>query len=232
MRVINNNGHTEARLRTQRNRWNHWTTHSKCSRGYRCPLSGQYTLNRSGLPICSYTGVTCSISASTPSGGILLSRGEEILHEFVREDDRCIYNIEKDAVDVQGVPIEYENGAVANFMLNFHGMGPKAGRNFHAIGTKGMIWGSFQDKTVYLHDNLSGETSTFYTSGGGSGHGRGDQAHALLLGAMMGDPGYAPDQNAPAGYLSAVMCLAADVSRTQQRRVEFTHKPDGLVTFG
>ena len=49
---------------------------------------------------------------------------------------------------------------------------------------------------------------------------------------MMGDPGYAPDQNAAAGYLSAVMCLAADVSRTQKRRVEFTYKPDGLVTFG
>ena len=158
-------------------------------------------------------------------------KGEEVLHEFIREDDRCIYNIEKDATDVQSVSIEYENGAVANFMLNFHGMGPKAGRNFHAIGTKGRVWGSIQDQTVYLHDNLSGKTTTFDTSGDGSGHGGGDQAHALLLGAMMKDPRYTPDQNAAAGYLSAVMCLAADVSRTQKRRVKFTYKPDGLVTF-
>lgn len=179
---------------------------------------------------CSYAS-TCQYYKK-PKFSSHEDRGEEVLHEFIREDDRCIYNIDKDTVDVQSVSIEYENGAVANFMLNFHGMGPKAGRNFHAIGTKGRVWGSLQEKTVFLHENLTGRTTLFDVGEDGSGHGGGDQAHALLLGAMMGDPAYAPDQNAEAGYLSAVMCLAADVSRTQQRRVDFAYGPDGRVTFG
>jgi predicted dehydrogenase len=158
-------------------------------------------------------------------------RREEILHEFVREDDRCIYNIDKDTVDVQSVSIKYENGAVANFMLNYGTTGPKAGRNFHAVGTKGRIWGSLHEKTVFLHDNLTGQTTSYDASEDGSGHGGGDRKHALLLGTMMEDSGYLPDQNSLAGYLSAVMCFAADVSRTQGRSVELSYAPDGLVSI-
>ena len=58
------------------------------------------------------------------------------MHQFIREDDRCIYNIDKDVLDVQTLNIEYESGALASFVLNFHAMGPRAERNFHAVGTR------------------------------------------------------------------------------------------------
>ena len=158
-------------------------------------------------------------------------RGEEILHEFIRHDNRCIYNIDKDTADVQSVSIEYSSGAVANFMLNLHCMGPRAGRNFHAIGHKGRIWGNLNEKTAYLHDNLSGETTTFDTTGDGSGHGGGDRLHALELHKMMADVNYRPTANAYAGYLSAVMSFAADVSRLERRRVNFRYTSQETVQF-
>jgi len=158
-------------------------------------------------------------------------KGEETLHDFIRQDDRCIYNIDKDTADVQGMCVEYETGAVVNFMLNFNCMGPKAGRNFHAIGTDGRIWGNLHEKVVSLYENESDRTTTYDASGDGSGHGGGDRLHALLLKRMMEDPGFVPEQNAMAGYLSAVMCFAADLSRTERRSVDFSYDPDGLVEF-
>jgi len=157
--------------------------------------------------------------------------GEKVLHEFVRQENRCIYNIDKDVVDVQNVCLEYENGTVANFMLNMNCMGPRASRNFHAVGKKGRIWGNLSDKTVFIHENLSGETTSFDAKGDGSGHGGGDRLHALLFRRMLHEPDYRPEQNAKAGYLSAVMCFAADLSRTEKRRVNFNYDSEGLVSF-
>ena len=154
-------------------------------------------------------------------------RGEAILHQFVREDSRCIYTIDKSIVDVQSVAIEYETGAVANFLMNFGCVGPKAGRNFHAIGTAGRIWGNLGEQTVHVHDNAADTTTEFDASGDGSGHGGGDRRHAMMLHRMMADPDYRPDCNAAAGYLSAVMCFAADRSRTTRRRVELRYDADG-----
>jgi hypothetical protein len=116
-------------------------------------------------------------------------------------------------------------------MLNFNCMGPRASRNFHAVGTKGRIWGNLSEKQVSLHDNLSGRTTSFETSGDGSGHGGGDLRHALLLHTMMSDPGYTPDQSAYAGYLSAVICFASDRSRMSRRRIGFRYSPNGFVTL-
>ncbi|MCL5270017.1 MAG: Gfo/Idh/MocA family oxidoreductase [bacterium] len=158
-------------------------------------------------------------------------KGEAALHRFIRENNRCIYNIDKDVADVQGICLEYESGAVANFMLNFHCMGPRAGRNFHAIGKRGRIWGNHAEHTVYHHDNRTGATTAHDTHGDGSGHGGGDLAHALLLRRMMQDAGYRPAQGADAGYLSAVMCFAADLSRAQRRRMNFAYGPAGRIAL-
>jgi predicted dehydrogenase len=156
---------------------------------------------------------------------------EADLHRFIREDNRCIYNIEKDVIDVQNIAIQYENGAVANFMLNFNTAGEKAGRNFHAVGLKGRIWGNLQEKAVFLYDNRSGELSRFDASGDGSGHGGGNRIHALELHRMMADPEYRPEQSASAGYLSAVMCFAADKSRVERRRVDFRYTEDDRISL-
>ena len=154
---------------------------------------------------------------------------EADLHSFIREDYRCIYNIDKDIIDVQNIAIQYENGAVANFMLNFNTAGAKSGRNFHAVGLKGRIWGNLQENTVYLYDNRSDEVNKFDTSGDGSGHGGGNRIHALELRRMMAEPEYRPEQNAAAGYLSAVMCFAADRSRMERRSVNFRYSDDNRI---
>ncbi|MCX7013079.1 MAG: Gfo/Idh/MocA family oxidoreductase [Candidatus Sumerlaeota bacterium] len=154
---------------------------------------------------------------------------EQELHAYIREDSRCIYNIEKDGVDVQSVNIEYENGAVANFLMNFNTGGERASRNFHAVGHKGRIWGNMAENKVYWFDNLKNQLEVFDTRGDGSGHGGGDQKHAMELHRMMADPNYRPEQNAHAGYLSAVMCFAADISRVERRRVDLAYKETGRV---
>jgi predicted dehydrogenase len=178
----------------------------------------------------------CAIASSclyfkTPRFSTHEDKGEELLHEFIREDNLCIYNIDKDVTDVQSICLEYENGALANFMLNFNCMGPRASRNFHAVGTKGRIWGNLSAKQVFLHDNLSGKNTASDSSGDDSGHGGGDRRHALLLHQMMIEPGFTPEQSAYAGYLSAVMCFASDRSRQLKQRIDFHYQSNGFVTL-
>ena len=156
-------------------------------------------------------------------------KGEAELHDFIRMDDRCIYNIDKSNVDTQCVAIEYENGAVANFMMTFNTGGPRSGRNFHAVGHKGRVWGNMAEHKVYHYDNAANKTAEYDTSGDGSGHGGGDRVHAFELIRMVEDANYRPDQNAMAGYLSAVMCFAADISRVERRRVDLLYREGGYV---
>jgi predicted dehydrogenase len=154
--------------------------------------------------------------------------GEEVLLQFVREDDRCIYNIDKDIVDTQSVIIEYENGVLATFMLTFNCPGPRASRNFHAVGTAGRVWGNLHDNEVFVYSNREDSVERFDTSGDGSGHGGGDTLHALELHTMMSEPTYRPKQDAAAGYLSAVMSFATDISRTENRRLFFRYGPSRI----
>ncbi|OHB49652.1 MAG: hypothetical protein A2Y10_05695 [Planctomycetes bacterium GWF2_41_51] len=154
---------------------------------------------------------------------------EKILHKFVREDNACIYNIDKDIVDTQSVGIEYENGAIVNFMLNFNCYGQRTSRNFYAIGTKGRIWANLHEQKVYLHENNTDQETSFDCTGDGSGHGGGDRIHAMQLQRMMADPDFRPESNATAGYLSAVMCFASDVSRIEGRRVYFRYEAKNRI---
>lgn len=154
--------------------------------------------------------------------------GEEVLLEFVREDDQCIYNIDKDIVDTQSVIIEYENGVLCTFMLTFNCPGPHAARNFHAIGAAGRVWGNLHDNEVFVYSNADDSLERIDTSGDGSGHGGGDRLHALELHRMMSDDTYRPQQDAAAGYLSAVMSFATDVARTEGRRLYFRYGPSRI----
>ncbi|NKB70285.1 MAG: hypothetical protein GKR89_24710 [Candidatus Latescibacteria bacterium] len=148
---------------------------------------------------------------------------------FSRQDNRCIYNIDKDVLDVQALHIEYASGALASFVLNFHAMGPQSGRNFHAVGTQGRIWGNLRQGQVHLYRNAPASEEIFDTTGDGSGHGGGDARHAYELLTMMQDPGYQPPQDAYAGYLSAVMCFAADRSVEEKRRIDLAFDQDGFI---
>lgn len=162
-----------------------------------------------------------------PVGAAHEDEGERVLHQFIGESHRCIYNIDKDALEAQALTIQYEHGAVATFMLNFNAAGPRAGRSFCAVGQKGMIWGNINELKVSLYDNRTGKTRTFDTSGDGSGHGGGDRKHVMQFVRMLREPAYRPPQDAYAGYLSAVTCFAADRSVAEGRAVNFRYTRGG-----
>jgi predicted dehydrogenase len=159
------------------------------------------------------------------------NEGEEIMHQFIRHDSACIYNVKKDIVDTQSVAIEYENGALINFMLTFNAMGEQSGRNFHAVGTRGRIWGNLHKAEVYHYDNMSDQLETYDCSGDGTGHGGGDKLHAMELLEMMKNPKYKPEQNASAGYLASAMCFAADLSMREHKRINFRYDQHGFISF-
>jgi len=48
---------------------------------------------------------------------------------------------------------------------------------------------------------------------------------------MLEDPAYRPIHSAGAGYLSALVCFAAEISRLERRRVEIAYREDGLADF-
>ena len=154
--------------------------------------------------------------------------GEGVL-AFEREELRCVYNIDKDVMDTQSVAIQYENGAVVNFMLNFHTAGPRSGRNIHIVGTKGRIWGNMELNEIRLFNNETETVDTMDVTTDGTGHGGGDTRHALILKRMMEEPAFRPEQDAQAGYLSAVMCFAADQSVAERRQIGFRYHDDGRI---
>jgi len=155
--------------------------------------------------------------------------GEQTLHDFLRDEGRCIYNIPKDTADVQTVNIEYENGAVASLLMNFNAGGSRGSRNISIIGTKGCVWGDIDALCLNCYENRTDSEKTFTAETDGSGHGGGDRRHALELVRMMTEQSYRPDQDASAGYLSAVMAIACDISRLERRRVNFRYGVDGRV---
>ena len=162
------------------------------------------------------------------SPDITHERGKGI-YAFRREDLRCIYNIDADIMDTQSVAIEYENGAIVNFMLNFHAAGKRAGRSLHVVGTRGRLWGNAELNEISVYSNDADRVEELAVQTDGTGHGGGDARHALELRRMMAEPDYHPDQDARAGYLSAVMCFAADRSVAERRRVALRYRDDGYV---
>jgi len=155
--------------------------------------------------------------------------GEDILHQFISEDNRCIYNLDKDINDIQTVSIQYENGALANFLLSFHVAGPRAGRSICITGTRGNLWGHIDELKLQHFDNATGKVTVHDTRGDGSGHGGGDQRHALEFARMLREPNYRPAQDAYSGYVSAVMCFAADRAVREARRVNFRYTTGGFI---
>jgi predicted dehydrogenase len=150
---------------------------------------------------------------------------------FPPDDLDCIYNVSKDVVDTQCVNIAYANGAVVSFTMCLNTTGEKAGRNIHVTGQKGRLWGNHEEGDIFVFDNLKRETVSYKTKTDGSGHGGGDERHALELLKMMRDPDYRPDQDAYAGYLSGALCIAADISRVEGRRVNLRYGANGYITF-
>jgi hypothetical protein len=120
---------------------------------------------------------------------------------------------------------------VVNFLMALNVGGSRGSRNLGINGTKGCIWGDIDQMKVTAYDNRTDVETEHKIVTDGSGHGGGDKSHANELLAMMRDPKYVPGQNAQAGYLSAMMCLACDVSRLERRRVNFRYGANGYMQF-
>lgn len=202
-----------------------WLTGSRPTWLNSCGGTHIFGPNPSVADRCDACGVTDTCAYSkTPTPEQLQESGGTGKAGYYREDDVCIYNADKDVIDNQSVQIEFENGCLVNFMLTFNCMGQQASRNIHAVGTRGRVWGNLHDAKVYHHDNATDRTRSIDCSGDGSGHGGGDRVHALELVRMMAQADYHPEQDAAAGYLSAMMSFATDISRTEARRVYFRYR--------
>lgn len=162
------------------------------------------------------------------------SAGDAVLQDFAQHRDAeqfCIYNIDKDVADNQSVSIEYSNGVIANFMLSFNCSGERSGRNLHIVGTKGRIWGNVEDNNLYVFENKNSKVTKIELGEVLSGHSGGDEAHALELVKMMKDKNYTPGQDDYAGYLSNAICIAADLSRVEKKRINFRYDANRFITF-
>jgi predicted dehydrogenase len=167
----------------------------------------------------------------TPRNDARGEAGDKRLHRVLEDNGSCIFNTDKDIPDVQTVGIEYENGALVNFLLALNVGGSRGSRNIGINGTKGCIWGDIDQMKVTAYDNRTDKEVEHAIVTDGSGHGGGDKGHAAELVKMMRDPKYIPGQNAQAGYLSAMMCLATDISRLEKRRVNFRYGSNGYIQF-
>ena len=162
-----------------------------------------------------------------------LAAQDGVLHDFMQHtiaEQNCIYNVEKSVADNQSVQIEYENGMLANFMLAFNCMGERSARNLHIVGTKGRIFGNVEENAVFVYTNEDGHLEKYDIHPEG-GHSGGNSGHAFEVVKMLRDPKYRPAQNAYAGYLSNAICIAADISRTEGRRINFRYDQKGFIQF-
>ncbi len=150
---------------------------------------------------------------------------------YFKEDALCIWNADKDVADTQSVNMEFSNGIVANFMLTFHCFGERAGRNLHLVGTRGRLWGNAEMNELAYQVNGENEARRVSLPVHASGHYGGDEPHALEFLKLVRDPSYRPRQDAYAGYLSNAMCIAADLSMSEGRRVRFHYDADGFLSF-
>ncbi|OGV53626.1 MAG: hypothetical protein A2X49_06130 [Lentisphaerae bacterium GWF2_52_8] len=158
--------------------------------------------------------------------------GDEILYDFLSDDNhRCIYNIDKDVTDNQSVCIQYANGAIVNFMLSFNCSGERSGRNFHAVGSKGRIWGNIEANDLKMYQNQTGKVTNYDLGTVSAGHNGGDENHALELLKMMKDSEYRPAQGSYAGYLSTALCIAADTAMTEGRLIKFRYDANAYISF-
>jgi len=148
------------------------------------------------------------------------------LYKFIANRGECIYNNGHDIFDHQVVQIQYDNGVLANFTSEFGTVGHATGRNLKIFGDKGVIWGKTEEKVIYLQDKQTDKVIRQEIKEDGSGHAGANRAHALAFLRLMTKPDEIPSATLEAGYLSAMLCFAADQSVREKRQVDVSHLMD------
>jgi hypothetical protein len=94
------------------------------------------------------------------------------------------------------------------------------GRTLKVVGTRGVIYGKLEDHVLCLQDKRTDAVERFEAKDDGSGHGGANRGHAEAFLRMMEDPSYRPGATLEAGFLSAMLCFAADQSAEERRQVD------------
>ncbi len=141
----------------------------------------------------------------------------------LKMDECCIYNSRKDIADHQSVQIQYENGVVCNFMLNFNTAGHHSGKNLHIVGTRGRIWGNIHDKEVISHNMETGKVTEHTLEVNNSPHGGGNILHAEEFLRLAAGTQEKPMSSEYDAFVSAMICFAADRSRAEKRQVSIQY---------
>lgn len=142
------------------------------------------------------------------------------LYKFIKDRGSCIYNNGHDIYDHQAVQIMYDNGAVANFQSEFGAAGKTTGRNLKVFGSQGAIWGKCEENVIHCQNKQTDEVERMELYNDGSGHAGANQKHADSFVRLMIDPDYSSPATLEAGYVSAMLCFAADESVKTQRHVD------------
>lgn len=148
-----------------------------------------------------------------------------------RTIDACIYNAGSDMTDYQGVQIQYENGAVCQFMMVFNT--GRGNRHIRVIGTKGQVYGDSNGNVVYEVDSATGKTVEHKITTDGSGHGGSARIHIRRFIDSMHGKKQIDGPGPYEGYLSALICFAADQSMLEGgRQVHLRYTGSDLIELG
>lgn len=152
-----------------------------------------------------------------------------LLYKFTRDNSACIYNNGHDLYDHQQVLIECENGAMASLTLDFSCKGKQCGRHIKIIGTRGVIWGKLEDNKISVQNKMDDTEETFDLKDDGSGHGGANRTHADEFIRMMEDPAHEPQATIEDGFLSSMICFAADRSVKEKKVIDLSNIPKELA---
>jgi predicted dehydrogenase len=142
------------------------------------------------------------------------------LYKMIKDRGSCIYNNGHDTNDHQSVQIAYDNGVIANFMVDFGAAGKSTGRNLRILGSRGSIWGKCEENVICCQDKQTDEVERLELKLDNSGHAGANLTHAVAFQRMMQDPTYPSPATLEAGYVSAMLCFAADESAESRRQVD------------
>jgi predicted dehydrogenase len=143
-----------------------------------------------------------------------------LLYKFTRDNSACIYNNGHDTFDHQSVQVAYDNGVLASLTMDFACVGKTCGRALKIVGTRGAIWGKLEDGVLYTQDRRTDAVEECRPADDGSGHGGSNRIHADTFVRMMEQPDFEASASLEAGYLSAMLCFAADQSVAEQRQID------------
>lgn len=152
-----------------------------------------------------------------PRDAFVLITPEELEELDSRRMDLCVFNADKDIVDNQSAIIEYENGLRAIFSVTL--FSPRETRTCFVSGTKGEVAGDFGRGRLILTRPGSSKEKVISVESYGGGHAGADKntwrdfiRHIL--------DGTKPQAGAEEGFESALVALAADMSRHSGTAVE------------